>query len=682
MTELGTTAPAVPWPGEPHPLGATWDGVGTNVALWSEHAEWVELAVLDDDDTELCIPLTERSLNVWHAYVPDLRPGTRYGFRVSGPWAPDQGHRFTPDALLLDPYALAVDSLADGRLVSVVVDPGYDWGDDRAPQTSWTDTVIYEAHLRGLTRLHPEVPPELRGTYAGLAHPAVVDYLVSLGITAVELLPVHQFRSEPFLEARGLTNYWGYNTAAFFAPHHAYASGGSRGEQVREFKDMVKTLHAAGLEVILDVVYNHTAEAGPDGPVLSFRGIDNAIYYHRHGAANADYTGCGNSVNASHPQVLQLVLDSLRYWVQEMHVDGFRFDLATTLARREGGDVDMNGPFLIAARQDPVLRNVKLIAEPWDVGWGGYRVGEFPSPWAEWNDKFRNGVRDFWRGATAGVREIAYRVSGSSDIYGTRRPHASVNFVTAHDGFTLRDLVSYDRKHNAANGEDGRDGTDDNRSWNCGAEGETADASILALRARQQRNMLVTLLLATGVPMLTAGDEFGRTQHGNNNAYCQDNAISWMPWDLDEPQEALLAFTRRVLDLRRSNVALRQKHFFEGRPLEPGGPKDIAWFTSEGREMEEGTWFDPSTRTLGVRLSGLTVRRRGPRGERLVGSTFLVLLHSGPEDRTITLPPTGTLGGRWELVIDTADDDALPVEYAPGARVEITGRSTLVLRAG
>ena len=686
MTTTLDDEPGAAWPGSPHPLGATWDGSGTNVALWSEHAEHVELCILSRDDAatgEQRVPLIERSDNVWHAYVPDgvLAPGTRYGFRVDGPWDPDAGHRFDSSVLLLDPYARAVDPLPDGRLASVVVDGAYDWGQDRAPATSWADTVVYEMHVKGFTRLHPGIPEHLRGTYAGLAHPVAIDYLKSIGVTSVELLPVHQFASEPFLGDRGLTNYWGYNSIGFFAPHHAYAAAGTRGEQVREFKDMVKALHGAGIEVILDVVYNHTAEAGPDGPLLSFRGIDNAVYYHRHGAANADYTGCGNSVDASHPQVLQLILDSCRYWVEEMHVDGFRFDLATTLARRSGGEVDMSAPFLIACRQDPVLRKIKLIAEPWDVGWGGYRVGEFPAPWAEWNDKFRNGVRDFWRGASQGVREIAYRLSGSSDIYGTRRPHSSVNFVTAHDGFTLWDTVSYNSKHNLANREDGRDGNDDNRSWNCGVEGETDDREVLALRARQHRNLLITLLLSTGVPMLTAGDERGRTQHGNNNAYCQDNETSWMSWHLAEHEDELLAFSRKVLGLRRDNVALRQKHFFEGRPSEPGGPKDIAWFTSEGREMDEGTWFDPGTRTLGVRFSGRTVRRRAPNGERLLGSTFLLLLHAGHEDRTVTLPSTGTSGNSWRLVLDTVDDATVEREYATGERLRATGRSVLLLRA-
>ncbi|RZS87066.1 glycogen operon protein [Motilibacter rhizosphaerae] len=673
----------LPWPGSPRPLGVRWDGSGSNVAVWSEHGEHVDLCVLHDDDAEERIPLRERSYGVFHGYVPDglLAPGARYGFRVDGPWEPEQGHRFDVGVLLLDPYALAVERLPDGRLVSVVVDPAYDWGDDRSPHTSWTDTVVYEAHVRGLTKLHPAVPDDLRGTYAGLAHPAVLEHLTSLGVTAVELLPVHQFVSEPFLGERGLTNYWGYNSIGFFAPHDAYSAHGTRGQQVREFKDMVRSLHSAGLEVILDVVYNHTGEGGPDQPTLCFRGLDNAIYYHRHGAANADYTGCGNTLNASHPQVLQLVLDSLRYWVQEMHVDGFRFDLAPALTRGPGGEVDLHGPFLTAIRQDPVLRDVKLIAEPWDVGWGGYRVGEFPSPWAEWNDKFRNGVRDFWRGASSGVREIAYRLSGSSDIYGTRRPHASVNFVTAHDGFTLRDLVSYNDKHNLANNEDGRDGTSDNRSWNSGAEGPTDDPAVLELRARQERNLLVTLLLATGVPMMTAGDEMGRTQQGNNNAYCQDNELSWVDWDLDASQKSLLDFTRRTLALRQGNVALRQKHFFEGRPLEPGGPKDIAWFTAEGRENDEGTWFDPSTSTVAARVSGRTVRRRGPRGERLHGSTFLLVLHGGAEDRQVTLPATGSSSGHWTLVIDTADDAAPAREYAVGERVRAVGRSVLVLRA-
>ncbi|NHC44720.1 glycogen debranching protein GlgX [Motilibacter aurantiacus] len=677
-------AEPAPWPGSPSPLGVTWDGQGANVAVWSEHAEWVELCVLDDDGGERRFRLPERVYGVRHGYLPaevaDLRPGTRYGFRAHGPHAPEAGHRFDSGALLLDPYARALDGPADAP-VSVVADTAYDWQGDRSPRIPWSDTVVYELHTRGFTKLHPAVPAELRGTYAGLAHPAVVEHLVDLGVTTVELLPVHHFVSEPFLRERGLVNYWGYNSIGFFAPHGAYSASGTRGEQVREFKDMVRTLHAAGLEVVLDVVYNHTAEAGGDGPVLSFRGLDNASYYHRHGAAYADYTGCGNSVDASHPQVLQLILDSLRYWVEEMHVDGFRFDLAPTLSRKRGGDVDLEGAFLTAVRQDPVLRDVKLIAEPWDVGWGGYRVGEYPPPWAEWNDRFRNGVRDFWASRSHGVRELAYRLSGSSDVYGTRRPLASINFVTAHDGFTLRDLVSYNGKHNDANGEHGRDGTDDNRSWNCGVEGETADAEVLRLRARQQRNLLSTLLLSAGVPMITAGDEMGRTQSGNNNAYCQDNPVSWVDWALDRDRAALLGFTKRLMRLRREHVALRQEHFFEGRPAEPGGPKDVAWYAPGGSEMHEAEWFDPNVRTLGMRLSGRTVRRRGPRGERLQDATYLLVLHAGNDPRKVVLPQTGSASTTWALVLDTADDDAPTEEHAVGESIVLQGHSVVVLCA-
>jgi glycogen operon protein len=578
-------------PGSRAPLGATWDGSGTNFALWSGSAESVDLCLFDDHGVEQRVPLEERTYGVWHGYLPQIAPGQRYGYRVGGPWFPEMGHRFNTAKLLLDPYALAVDGTVhlDDAIFgyppggdttarddrdsapyvprSVVVDPAFDWSGDTRPDVPWADTVLYELHVRGFTMRHPEVPAHLRGTYAGLAHPAVIEHLVSLGVTTVELLPVHQFFSEAALLRRRMPNYWGYSSAGFFAPHADYAAHGTRGQQVAEFKSMVRALHTAGLEVVLDVVYNHTCEGDELGPTLGFRGVDNACFYRLRGEGkHTDFTGCGNTLDLTSPDVLRLVMDSLRYWVTEMHVDGFRFDLAPALARARH-EVDLDGPFMQAVHQDPVLSQVKLIAEPWDVGDGGYQVGRYPPPWTEWNDRYRDEVRDFWRGS-GGVRQLAYRLSGSSDIYrdGTRPPFSSVNFITAHDGFTLRDLVSYDRKHNEANGEHNRDGTDNNRSWNCGVEGETDDPDVQALRQQQSRNLLATLLLSTGVPMLLRGDEMGRTQQGNNNAYCQDNEISWVDWALDDDRSALLAFTRRVLALRREHPVLRQRHFFDGRP--------------------------------------------------------------------------------------------------------------------
>jgi isoamylase len=682
------------WPGAPTPLGARCrvgpDGVaGTNFALWAGGAEAVELCLFGPDGTERRLPLTELTHEIWHGFVPGIGAGQRYGFRVHGRWDPWTGARWNPAKLLLDPYARAVDgdftlppevyghvrdwpqqhiadTVRDERDSAphvpkgVVVQDDDDWADDRRPKTPWQDSVIYELHVKGFTRLHPGIPERLRGTYAGLAHPAAIEHLVGLGVTAVELLPVHQFAHEDHLLRRGLRNHWGYNSIGYFAPHAGYSSSGTTGQQVGEFKRMVRALHAAGIEVILDVVYNHTAEAGELGPTLSLKGIDNRGYYRLQSDARryADYTGCGNTLHVVQPQVLRLITDSLRYWVTEMGVDGFRFDLAAALAR-SFHDVDMLSPFLAVIAQDPVLRRVKLIAEPWDVGNGGYQVGAFPPLWTEWNDRYRDAVRDFWRGALPDVRDLGYRLSGSSDLYawGGRRPYASVNFVTAHDGFTLRDLVTYERKHNEANGEGNRDGTHDNRSWNCGTEGETDDPGINALRLRQQRNLLTTLLLSTGVPMLVAGDEMGRTQGGNNNAYCQDNETGWVDWTLPEDagRAHLLALTRRLLTLRNRHPVLRRRAFFSGRPQGADGLRDLAWFTADGTEMTEPDWYAP-TATLGLYLSGRDIPGRDERGEQIADDSFLAVLHAGPHPLDLRLP-----GPPWaesyELVVDTSRED-------------------------
>jgi isoamylase len=687
------------WPGHWSPLGATFDGEATNVALWAPEAERVEVCLFDQADAETRVPLTNRTFDTWHGRLPDLQPGQRYGLRVHGPWDPSQGRRFDPAKLLIDPYARAVtgdmtynmalfeygvDNAAYVPKSVVVERDGFDWAGDTRPRVPWSDTVVYELHVRGFTMSHPEIPPELRGTYAGLAHPAAIKHLIALGVTTVELMPVHQFVSEPEILYRGMTNYWGYNSVAFFAPHNRYAATGSDGEQVDEFKAMVKALHAAGLEVVLDVVYNHTAEAGPTGPTLSFRGIDNQAYYRQHAADPSlyyDYTGCGNTVDVSHPHVLRLVMDSLRYWVAEMHVDGFRFDLAAALARSMH-DVDMLGSFMTVIEQDPVLREVKLIAEPWDIGPGGYQVGEFPHLWTEWNDKFRDTVRDHWRGQVAGVRDLAFRLSGSSDLYGDdgRRPYASINFVTAHDGFTLRDLVSYNHKHNEANGEGNRDGTDNNRSWNHGVEGETTDPDVLVLRRRQLRNLLTTLLLATGVPMLASGDEMGRTQGGNNNAYCIDDETTWLDWSLRDEYADLLALTRTLLWLRREHPVFRQRRFFAGHPVDDGGRKDLAWFAPSGREMTENDWHDESRRTLGMFFSGDGIRSRGPHGERIVGDSFLLWLHSGPDAIDLTLPDD-EWAQTYDVALDTAGAQTPQARHKAGDSVTIPGRSCLLLRA-
>jgi len=702
------------WPGQSSPLGATYDGSGTNFALFSEAADFVELCLIDDDGHEERIQLPEVDAFVHHAYLPGVGPGQRYGFRVHGPYDPKHGLRCNAAKLLLDPYAKAVDgdidwdeavfaySFADGpdgppsdsdsgphMFLGVVVSPYFDWGQDRPPRIPYADTVIYETHVRGLTMTHPDVPEEYRGTYAGLAYPATIDHLKSLGITAVELMPVHQFVQDHHLVERGLRNYWGYNTIAFLAPHNAYAaapSDGRRGEQVQEFKSMVKTLHEAGIEVILDVVYNHTAEGNHAGPTLSMRGIDNAAYYRLvEGQPEyyMDYTGTGNSLNVRHPHALQLIMDSLRYWVTEMHVDGFRFDLASTLAR-EFYDVDRLSTFFDLVQQDPIVSQVKLIAEPWDVGDGGYQVGNFPALWTEWNGKYRDTVRDFWRGEDATLAEFASRLTGSSDLYehDGRRPYASINFVTAHDGFTLHDLVSYNEKHNDANGEDGNDGESHNRSWNCGAEGETDDPAIRDLRERQKRNFLATLLLSQGVPMLLGGDELGRTQEGNNNAYCQDNEISWYDWERAKEFEHDTDFVRTVVRIRREHPVFRRRRFFRGRPTTgSGGIEDIAWFTPGGEQMSDDDWETGYARSVNVFLNGEAIREPGPRGERVVDDSFCLLLNAHHEPIEFTLPPK-EFGAEWELEFDTAEPGKSGPghTYEAGSQVTIEARSVVLIR--
>jgi glycogen operon protein len=705
------------WPGAPYPLGATWDGWGTNFTLFSEVAERVELCLFDDAEdggvgepggqlTETTVELTEIDGFVWHGYLPGIAPGQRYGYRVHGPYDPPRGLRCDGSKLLLDPYGKAVegDIKWDESLFSyqfgnpkkqntadsaaqmpknVVINPFFDWGNDRAPNTPYHETVIYEAHVRGLTLLHPQVPEAQRGTYAGLAHPAVIGHLHRIGVTAVELMPVHQFIPEKSLVGRGLTNYWGYNTIGFLAPHNRYASAGQRGEQVGEFKAMVKALHEAGIEVILDVVYNHTAEGDHMGPTLSLRGIDNSAYYRlddRDPGRYVDYTGCGNSLNARQPHSLQLVMDSLRYWILEMHVDGFRFDLASALAR-ELHDVDRLSTFFDLVQQDPVVSQVKLIAEPWDVGEGGYQVGNFPPLWTEWNGKYRDTVRDFWRGTPASMGEFASRLTGSSDLYATsgRRPVASINFVTCHDGFTLQDMVSYDHKHNEANGEDNRDGADDNRSWNCGAEGPADDPVITELRARQKRNFLVTLFLSQGVPMLLAGDEVGRTQRGNNNAYCQDNEISWLDWARAAAERDLLPFTETLAGLRRDHPVFRRRRFFRGQPQAPGEIGDIVWLAPAGQEMTEADWSTSYANSLAVFLNGDAISEPDPRGEKISDARFLLLFNANSDPITFTLPEASFAAG-WEVVIDTALGLAGSV-HAPKKEIDVCDRAVVVLRS-
>ena len=684
------------WPGNPYPLGPTWDGEGVNFALFSENGTGVELCLFDraaDARESERIPLTERDGFVWHAYLPDVRPGQLYGYRVQGPWAPAQGHRFNPAKLLIDPYARALsgpirwsDELlghdsgpggadlpasrsdsAGAMPKCIVVEPAFSWGDDQPPRTLWTRTVIYECHVRGLTKLHPGMPEALRGTFLGLGMDPVLEHLVALGVTAVELMPVHHFMSEREVVARGLVNYWGYNSVAFFAPHADYATAAS-GSQVAEFKTMVKRLHGAGIEVILDVVYNHTAEGGELGPTLSLRGIDNASYYRLDPADRrryVDFTGCGNSLNMVHPRTIQLIMDSLRYWVLEMHVDGFRFDLAPALAR-ELYEVNQLGTFFDIIAQDPVLSQVKLIAEPWDLGPGGYQVGNFPVGWTEWNGKYRDTVRRFWRGDSGQVAELGYRLTGSSDLYGAtgRSPYASINFVTCHDGFTLRDLVSYERKHNESNGEGNRDGTDANWSRNWGVEGDTDRPDVLRLRDRAARNLLATLAFSQGVPMLSHGDEIGRTQRGNNNAYCHDDETTWVHWDVDPRAEELLAFTRELFLLRRNHPVLRRRSFFRGAPIGGDGSKDVTWLRPDGRELTEEDWRREDTYALGMLLRGEASDEIDDHGRPVAGETLLLLLNGGPEVCAFTLPPMGT----WRALVNTA---------SPGKRQRSTGTCEL-----
>ncbi len=701
-------------PGNPYPLGATWDGAGVNFSLFSEHATAVELCLYDPSDqgTEVRrVSLQERTDQIWHVYLPDARPGLCYGYRVHGPYEPQEGHRFNPAKLLLDPYAKAMsgtiqwddamfgyqlgdpgqDLRPDDRDSApfipraVVTDTAFTWGEDRLLKTPWHRTVIYEEHVKGFTARHPDVPRELRGTYAGMASRPAIEYLTRLGVTAVELLPVHHFVRDRHLADRGLTNYWGYNSIGFFAPDVRYAATGSLGQQVAEFKTMVKTLHQAGIEVILDVVYNHTGEGNHLGPTLSFRGLDNAAYYRlvqgdrRH---YMDYTGCGNTLNMTHPRTVQLIMDSLRYWVLEMHVDGFRFDLASALAR-ELHDVDKLGTFFDVIHQDPVISQVKLIAEPWDLGEGGYQVGNFPVGWAEWNGKYRDTMRRYWKGDWGQVAELGFRLTGSSDLYehGGRRPYASVNFVVAHDGFTLHDLVSYNDKHNEANGEDSRDGSDDNLSWNCGAEGPTDDPAIVALRERQMRNFLATLLLSQGIPMLCGGDEIARTQQGNNNGYCQDNEISWYRWPVSRAAARQLEFTRRLIRLRQAHPVFHRRRFFQGRQIQGSAVKDLSWFRPDGKEMTEEEWTDWAGRCLGLRLAGDAIEEVDEMGHAIVDDTFLLLLNAHHEDVPFVLPAHRPRM-RWELVLDTRawQLDRRGRIYRPGDQYPLEGRSLAVLR--
>jgi isoamylase len=699
------------WPGRPFPLGPTWDGEGTNFSLFSEHAAKVELCLFDEQDRETTYELTERTALNWHGYLPGVGPGQRYGYRVFGPWAPEQGHRFNPAKLLIDPYAKAIegpvrweranvlpyvpggddadlerDDEDDAEAIpkSVVIDESFDWEGDRPLGRPWHETVIYEMHVKGFTKLMERVPEELRGTYAGLASEPALEYLTSLGVTAVELLPVHHIADEMHLVDKGLSNYWGYSSIGYLAPHALYAATGRRGEQVKEFKGMVKALHRAGIEVILDVVYNHTAEGNHLGPMLSFKGVDCLSYYRTVPGTPRffmDYTGTGNSLNPVHPSVLRLIMDSLRYFVIEGHVDGFRFDLASALAR-EFHEVDRLSAFFDIIHQDPILSQVKLIAEPWDVGEGGYQVGNFPILWTEWNGIYRDTMRDFWRGQ-ARVGEFASRFTGSSDLYQSdgRKPFASINFVTAHDGFTLRDLVTYNDKHNEANGEDNRDGDSHNRSWNHGVEGETDDPAVNELRERQIRNFLTTLLLSQGVPMLLGGDEIARTQRGNNNAYCQDNEISWIDWRLDERAERMLRWTRRLIELRARHPVFRRGDFLSGEERLGSGAPDVWWFRPDGRKMTQRNWRDDATLTLGVFLNGAEIPTQTAQGAPVIDDSFLVLFNAGAEGVVFTLPAVA-YGRRWTNEVSTADPDAEAGSAVFPARgvVPIESRSLVLLR--
>src|SRR5450759_3309975 len=690
------------WPGRPYPLGPSYDGAGTNFALFSEVAEAVDLCLFDDGGTERRVRLEEVDAFSWHAFLPEIGPGQRYGYRVHGPYAPDDGIRCNPRKLLLDPYARAIEGHIDWNsscygydlknpgavniedsaphvLKSVVHHPNFDWFGDRPPDRPLHETVIYEAHLKGLTRRHPDVPEALRGTYQGFAHPAVINHLTSLGVTAVELMPIHQFVHDQRLVERGLRNYWGYNTIGFFAPHNGYSSTGQRGEQVNEFKAMVRTLHQEGIEVILDVVYNHTAEGNHLGPTLCFKGIDNRAYYRLVADEPEFYydtTGTGNSLNVRHPHPLQLIMDSLRYWITEMHVDGFRFDLAATLAR-EFLEVDRLATFFDIIQQDPVISRVKLIAEPWDIGEGGYQVGNFPPLWSEWNGRYRDSVRDFWRGEPSTVAELASRLTGSSDLYqnDTRRPFASVNFVTAHDGFTLRDLVSYNEKHNEANGESNADGDSHNRSWNCGAEGESEDPEVRRWRAQQKRNFLATLFLAQGVPMLLAGDELGRTQIGNNNAYCQDSELSWVNWSSID--SALLAFTRWIIAFRRDHPVFRRRRFFQGRPIR--GTLDVGWFKPDGQSMTDEDWDVGYARSLGMFLNGSGIPGHDEHGRPVTDDSFILLCNAHGGGVRWTIP--AEYAGTWRLILDTRRPQAEVGPTDVAGRITTSGRSIAVLQS-
>ena len=695
------------WPGEAYPLGATYDGNGTNFAIYSEVAEKVELCLFDDEGVETRYELTEVDGYVWHGYVPLVIPGHRYGYRVHGPYDPANGHRCNPNKLLLDPYAKAVEGEVDWdqslfsynwgdensfneldsaahAMKGVVVNPFFDWAGDRKPRTPYHQSVIYEAHVKGLTELHPDVPEELRGRYAGVAHPAIIAHLKKLGITAIELMPVHQFVNDSTLQEKGLSNYWGYNTIGFFAPHNKYSSTGDTGQQVQEFKAMVKALHVAGIEVILDVVYNHTAEGNHMGPTLSMRGIDNQAYYRleeKDKSYYTDYTGTGNSLNVRNPHAIQLLMDSLRYWAIEMRVDGFRFDLASTLAR-EFYDVDKLSTFFELIQQDPVISQVKLIAEPWDIGPGGYQVGNFPPQWTEWNGKYRDTVRDFWRGERSSLGEFASRISGSADLYehSGRRPVASINFVTAHDGFTLRDLVSYNDKHNDANGENNNDGESHNRSWNSGVEGPTDDPEVLSIRARQQRNFIATLLLSQGVPMICHGDELGRTQNGNNNGYAQDSELTWIDWSkADQP---LLEFTAAVAKLRAEHPTFRRRRFFDGRQVEVedgADLPDVLWFGTDGKSMTSEAWNANTPASVGMFLNGYGIRSMDYRGQAIVDKNFFLYFNGHFEDVEFTLP-SDKFAKSWDIVVDTAGEGADQEILPAGSTFKVTARSMVVLR--
>lgn len=700
------------YPGEPFPLGATWDGNGVNFALYAENATGVDLCLFhsaDEDSESIRIRVRERSNHVWHVYIPGIKPGQLYGYRVYGPYEPQNGHRFNPNKLLIDPYAKAVsgtiqwhDALfgyevghPDGDLSfsetdsapyipkSVVIDPRFDWGDDKPPKTPYHLSIIYETHVKGFTKMHPDIPGEIRGTYSAIAHPVTIDYLKKLGITAIELMPVHHFITDRMLLDKGLTNYWGYNSIGYFAPDIRLASvDGSTGKQVMEFKSMVKELHKAGIEVLIDVVYNHTGEGSHMGPTLGFRGIDNASYYRLTDDKRyyMDYTGTGNTLNVMMPNVLRLIMDSLRYWILEMHVDGFRFDLASTLAR-ELHEVDRLGAFFDIVHQDPVISQVKLIAEPWDIGEGGYQVGKFPPGWAEWNGKYRDCLRDYWRGAESMLAEFAYRFTGSPDLYKEdyRRPTASINFITAHDGFTLRDLVSYNEKHNEANGEDNNDGESHNRSWNCGAEGPTNDPMVLELRQRQVRNFLVSLFVSQGVPMMVAGDELGKTQNGNNNPYCQDNEISWIDWA--GADKDLQEFTAQLIHFRKSHPTFCRRRWFKGQPVKGVGLEDIAWFLPDGTEMSEENWNQDFAKSLGVFLNGRGIRSVGPKGEPILDDSFYLIFNASELPLTYTLP-SEKYGHRWIKVLDTAAGllDEAGEELEPGSPVKVEGRSVVILK--